>query len=303
MRSRDSSEPHLQDVALQVGNSAVMSAGDLVTHVSPASITPVQGQTIERLDFDGLNVSEVAYRPSQRLKLHAHADAIFSMVLEGFSLERVGRDAFHVAPSLFRYHPPEEMHANLVGPTGWRLFNVEVPAHWIDVSGDVTLRQRGLALTGGPLAMLMRQMLREFRLGASNSRLVIEGLALELVAEATRADAVDPICVKSRWLARVIDRINSEFARQLTLGELASAEAVHPTQLARCFRHRFNCTVGDYVRRVRVAFACRQLRSTEVPLHELAAQAGFCNQSHFGRSFKAVVGVTPAQYRRLLHAG
>jgi AraC family transcriptional regulator len=282
-----------------------MSRDDMPAQNPAAPITTFHGQTIDRLAFDGLNVSEVSYRPGQRMRPHAHADAIFSMVLHGFSLEHVGRDSFNVAPSLYRYHPPEEMHENVVGPTGWRLFNIEVPAYWLTRSSDEgQLRQRGLALTGGPMTFLIQRMLREFRFRDCNSRLVMEGLALELVGEATRAAAsYNPVGSKNRWLTHVVDRINGEFARQLTLGELASAAAVDPTHLARCFRRRFNCTIGEYVRRVRIAFACRKLQSTDVPLKELAAEAGFCNQSHFGRAFKAMVGVTPVEYRRLFRDG
>jgi AraC family transcriptional regulator len=282
-----------------------MSRNDTLGQNPAAPITPILGQTIERLAFDGLNVSEVSYSPGQRLRPHAHADAIFSMVLHGFSLEQVGRDSFNVAPSLYRYHAPEETHENLVGPTGWRLFNIEVPAHWLERSSDKgQFLQRGLALTGGPMTFLIQRMLREFRFRDCNSRLVMEGLALELVSEAARAAvSYNPVGSKNKWLTQVVDRINGEFARQLTLGELACAAAVHPTHLARSFRRRFNCTIGDYVRRVRIAFACRKLQSTDVPLKELAAKAGFCNQSHFGRAFRAVVGVTPVQYRQLFRDG
>ena len=37
-------------------------------------------------------------------------------------------------------------------------------------------------------------------------------------------------------------------------------------------------------------------------LSEIAFAAGYCDQSHFSRSFKRYTGLTPAEYRLTLHA-
>lgn len=68
--------------------------------------------------------------------------------------------------------------------------------------------------------------------------------------------------------------------------------------LAQSFRKFYNCTIGDYLRSLRIGFACRQLRRPEIPLSEIAFHAGFADQSHFSRTFKKTFGVPPTQYRR-----
>jgi AraC family transcriptional regulator len=73
---------------------------------------------------------------------------------------------------------------------------------------------------------------------------------------------------------------------------------VHPITLARGFRAVYGCSVGTYLRRLRVELAGRWLVETDLPLAEIALAAGFCDQSHFSNLFRRTVGVTPSHYRR-----
>jgi len=73
---------------------------------------------------------------------------------------------------------------------------------------------------------------------------------------------------------------------------------VHPVHLCREFRRHFGCTVGELVRRLRVAHAAQQLTETEVPIQEIADLTGFADQAHFTRIFKTHTGTTPLQYRK-----
>ena len=83
----------------------------------------------------------------------------------------------------------------------------------------------------------------------------------------------------------------------LSLTGLARTVGVHPVHLARSFRHVHACSVGEYLRRMRVGFAERELASSDAPLSDVALRAGFCDQSHFSRTFKRLTGSTPAVWR------
>jgi AraC family transcriptional regulator len=82
------------------------------------------------------------------------------------------------------------------------------------------------------------------------------------------------------------------------LQQVATEAGVHPAHLARVFRRHHRCTIGSYLRRLRLDAACRQLVSGERPLADIALAAGFADQSHFSRLFRAATGVTPTHYRR-----
>jgi AraC-like DNA-binding protein len=91
--------------------------------------------------------------------------------------------------------------------------------------------------------------------------------------------------------------LHGRFADKLTLDQVATAVSVHPSHLARAFRQYFRCTLGDYVRRLRVDYVCRQLATNDRALGLLALEAGFSDQSHLTHAVKQQTGMTPAQYR------
>ncbi|WP_231937106.1 helix-turn-helix transcriptional regulator [Caballeronia udeis] len=90
------------------------------------------------------------------------------------------------------------------------------------------------------------------------------------------------------------------FHEGLTLDEIATDSHVSADHLAREFRKHFGVTVGEYVRQIRVDFACGQLAGGRQSLAAIAEAAGFADQSHFTRVFRRRMGVTPAVYRSQL---
>jgi AraC family transcriptional regulator len=68
--------------------------------------------------------------------------------------------------------------------------------------------------------------------------------------------------------------------------------------LARLFRQRFGYSMGEFVRRQRIAWACGQLARSDAPIAAIALTAGFADQAHFTRTFRRVTGCTPSWYRR-----
>ena len=136
----------------------------------------------------------------------------------------------------------------------------------------------------------------------SLSPLAMEGLALELMAEASREANGAPETTAPRWLLQVREQLHAQFAESLSLEEIARPAGVHPMHLIRTFRRHYGCTIGEYLRQLRVDFAARRLTASETPLAEIALEAGFSDQSQFTRTFKQITGLTPAQFRRTAHS-
>src|SRR5205814_1582211 len=155
-----------------------------------------------------------------------------------------------------------------------------------------------MLVTGGELYRLAVRVHHELRAPDAASLLAVEGLALEMLAEVLRARARDADR-KPRWLDRAWQYLEARFAEPLTLAAVAQEVGVHPFHLARQFRRHFRCTVGERVRQLRVAYACRRLKVCDTPLVQIALAAGFAHQSHFARVFKSHTGMTPASFRDL----
>jgi AraC family transcriptional regulator len=100
-------------------------------------------------------------------------------------------------------------------------------------------------------------------------------------------------------MKRVEEILRDRFSEQITLEEIARIVGIHVVHLCRQFRRVHGCTIGEYIRWLRVQKACTLLASSEITLAELALIVGCSDQSHFSSIFKRQMGVTPGQYRHL----
>jgi AraC family transcriptional regulator len=219
-------------------------------------------------------------------------------VVEGGFEERSGGGVSECAADDLIFHPAGEVHSDRFAVGGATCFNLEVGPVLIERVGEIGgLNAEPRKFRSGPVNWLCRRLRRESRCGDTASQLAIEGLLLELLAEIARAGTATEKPMPD-WLLRVRDLLHDRFAESLTLSEIARVAEVHPVYLARSFRRHLRTTVGDYVRSLRIQAACRQLAQDGTSLSEIAAAAGFADQSHFTRALKCATGLTPGEYRR-----
>ena len=138
----------------------------------------------------------------------------------------------------------------------------------------------------------------ELRAADESWPLAAEGFVLQLLSAAGRAEpAAAP---RACWLRDARELLHERAPGPTTLSELAAAVGVHPVHLARSFRREYGLTVGEYARGLRLDWAMAQLVEPDATLAGIAAGAGFADQSHFTRAFRAYAGVTPGRYRELV---
>jgi AraC family transcriptional regulator len=154
---------------------------------------------------------------------------------------------------------------------------------------------------GGALTRLCARLNREFHKTDTAAKLAIEGLALELLAEAARQPC-NGIGAAPPWLRQAREMIVEYFPETFKLTQIAAEVRVHPVYLATAFRQKFGVTIGEFVRQLRIEHACAELVKGELSLASIALQAGFVDQSHFSKVFKLYVGTTPANYRRTVRS-
>jgi AraC-like DNA-binding protein len=197
------------------------------------------------------------------------------------------------------YHPAGELHAQSFDTSAVDLFRIEVNQARLRRPSHPDLSVAGCVTKGGPAAALARKLYQEFQEPDWVSHLVIEGLGLELLAALARDSLRGKKMARQPplWLGRAYELIRANYLRNLALNDVAGAVGVHPVTLAREFRRHYQCTVGELVRRERIAFACRALIKTETSIAGVAARAGFYDQSHFAKVFKRLMGMTPKCYR------
>ena len=100
-----------------------------------------------------------------------------------------------------------------------------------------------------------------------------------------------------RRLNRVAEYIHDNVAADLSLAELARLVDMSPSHFKVVFKESLGLPVHQYVIRRRVEYAAELIARGELPLSDIALQAGFANQSHLARCMKRLTGVTPAALR------
>lgn len=258
------------------------------------------GSLRERRQIGGLTLAETTYTPGLTVPAHAHDHALVSLVIEGGMTEEHGRRRTPCESGTLIFQPQEEPHSHTFPDTGGRCFTVQFGSPWIERVQVYGVRQpdHPLALRRSKANWLAGQLYREFRSPDSAAALAIEGFTLAMLGEITRAEERRERGAKPGWLIRLVELLHSRLSETLSMTELAAEVGVHPVHLARTFRQHYGCTPGEYLRKLRIEFAQRELTTTTRPLSEIALTAGFADQAHFSRVFKQLTGQTPGAYRR-----
>jgi AraC family transcriptional regulator len=247
----------------------------------------------------GLRLRKTRYAPGT-LPDHTHSHARLVFVLSGEFAERSDGCQRVCCGGDVLLRRPGERHSESFGPQAVVAISVSLEPCWCQQwqHHQISL-SRSLSLQSGSAAGLAARLDAEFEGEDTASGLAIEAILLETIVEVTRDLQRATEHTMPPWIERAVEFIHSEHRRSLTLAEIGRAAGVHPVHLARMFRKAHGCSVGEYVRRLRITTARVALVNSSAPLADIAAMAGFADQSHLCRTFRRLVGVTPGRYRLL----
>ena len=83
----------------------------------------------------------------------------------------------------------------------------------------------------------------------------------------------------------------------LTVAQIAASASVSKSECLRCFRASIGATPIQYLRQFRVQKAAELLVGTRLKISDVGAQCGFQEPSYFIKTFRELMGRTPAAYR------
>ena len=259
----------------------------------PAS-SKLEGRSVRRTRAwggEGLRAFEAVYEPHATLAMHEHSLPFFTYVLRGEYFERTPRMERDCRRGSVMLHPPCDAHANTVGPRGTMSLNVEIaPNLWAElepVSGRVL---------SGDVEWLAAAVWREFHRDDAASGLGMDE-SVALLCASLRVEPKRNASASARRLATSAEYISEHLTPVPRLADVAQVAGVHPMHLARLFRERYGYSMGEFVRRRRIAWACGQLAGSDRTISAIALAAGFADHAHFTRTFRRIAGCTPRWYR------
>ncbi len=256
------------------------------------------GEFINNRFVKGLFLAETLYAPNLKLHNHSHPNAGFCLILQGGYTESYDRTLLECKQSYVKFQPAGEMHSDLYGNKSVHSFIIELELSWLNQMGaNYLVGNNPVIFRNNSMAWLMMRLRKEFHSMDAEAPLVIEGLVLELIAEASRNRTRVSDDKQPRWLRQAKEFIDERYFEPLTLSVIAELVGVHPVYLANSFKQHYQSSIGEYLRLRRVELASHKISTSKDSLVNIALAAGFSNQSHFSRIFKQVTGMSPAQYR------
>jgi AraC family transcriptional regulator len=239
------------------------------------------------------------YEAGTSIPWHTHDETYVTFVMHGGYHERLAGATRDCGIRAAVVHPAGERHADEFSRAAVCL-NVQPDAGWLQtVASRGAVIDAPVLLASAGASQIALRLGRELNRRDAFSPMVIEGLMLELFAETARQPEARRV---PAWLRFVRQTVVSRFRERLSLSSLAAAAGVHPTHLARAFRRHYGCTVGELQRELRVEYAMQRMSAGDTP-GAVAADAGFADQSHLTRTFRALAGNTPAAFRRATRRG
>jgi AraC family transcriptional regulator len=101
------------------------------------------------------------------------------------------------------------------------------------------------------------------------------------------------------WQARrVAAYVHLHIGTSLRASELAKLVRLSYSHFNRAFKVSFNETPTAYIMRQRMRLAQDKMLTTGHPLSQVALECGLCDQAHFSRMFRRIVGESPRLWRR-----
>lgn len=97
---------------------------------------------------------------------------------------------------------------------------------------------------------------------------------------------------------RIDEYLESNLGARIHVDDLVSLTHLSTSHFHRVFRRRFGQPPMSYVMERRVRRAQTLMLAAKQPLIQISLDCGFCDQAHFSRTFRRVVGMTPREWRR-----
>jgi AraC family transcriptional regulator len=256
------------------------------------------GEPVAHRSTANLAVVQTRYAQGAALPVHAHERPYLMAVLHGGFSERCrGREHECTAGTLVLNLCAAD-HSDRFFAQETSVLNIELEAPWVAVLQEQRSVPDGPRHVDGSI-LLERMRALEVELQGADplSPLLIDGLAAELIGFAARAHEPRGTQPSRPWLAAIEHALRERFRAPPSLLELGRLARVSPTHVARAFRAQHGCSIGTFVRRLRVASARVAIANNRASLAQIASDAGFADQSHMTREFRVFLGTSPARLR------
>jgi len=204
----------------------------------------------------------------------------------------------------FRAHTPDARCEIFIFPVQHLLFSEEDhdQQRWLRPLAEGKLHFPVQIPPDNPAYPLQEQLIALQKQRPVAYEMLTKALLLQMISHLVKSGALlrhqssknEDVCKE------ILRYIHKNYARKLTVEEVAHAVGISPTYFSAFFVRHFFCHFTDYLRAYRIEQACAMLSGTDMSVTGIALATGFNSGSHLIQHFRKAKGLTPLAYR---HAG
>jgi AraC family transcriptional regulator len=236
---------------------------------------------------DGLRLAIRSYSADQSRPMHTHENLSFFLVLAGGMTERCGSQRHEIRNFKLVAQSNRIEHSSVISDQGMRGLFLQPSASWLERHSIPMSSVNAYEIVDDARVVEAMGLAVELSSGAPE-QMRLEERVLELCSWSQQGDTRG----KPKWLNAVLEMLHEGYDKPLSLAQLAEFAGVHPVHLARVFKANTRRSVSGYLRALRVKEALR--KSKRMPLGLAAIESGFADQSHFCRSVRRELRLTPS---------
>lgn len=121
-------------------------------------------------------------------------------------------------------------------------------------------------------------------------------LAVESYAKSGHGSLYQPGYLPDMYVDCAVDLIKKNY-RHISIADLAKYVGINRSYLADIFKKKMKMSPQQYLLRYRLEKSCELLRTTELPIQEVAKRIGYDNPLAFTKMFKKIYEMSPSKYR------
>ncbi|MFA5330593.1 MAG: helix-turn-helix transcriptional regulator [Prolixibacteraceae bacterium] len=257
------------------------------------------GEVNEITKLEGVILTDTEYT-HRKVDWHYHETPYFTFILQGGLIEENKKEIYQCSTGDLLFHNWQEAHYN-IKPEGFaRGFHIELDQNWIDsFSLDMKKLQGSICITNPAIKLLLYQIFRETKINDNTTGLSIQNLLLSTFVQMEGSEEIN-YKERPRWVYEIQEILHEYCCESLSLTGLSNLLNLHPAHISRYFPKYFRCSLGEYLRKLKVERSLSLMSNKKLSLTQIAFECGFSDQSHFIRCFREITGTNPSVYRKLL---
>ena len=150
------------------------------------------------------------------------------------------------------------------------------------------------------LTNLFDTLIDEFHLKLDFYEETCQSLLLHILSVIARkvSDKSDKNFSAGKRLKEVCRYIYANYAKELTVGELAAMCCLSESRFSHLFKESVGTSPAQYVLGAKIEMAKELLKNTDFSIAQISERVGIPSQNYFSRIFKKYVGLSPSEFRK-----